>query len=73
LTIQTLNLVTNIEHMKSEKILVEVIKHQKFQKQRKVMQMLSSLQFFIDKAEAFATERFAALQCMRPIRCSAFD
>mmetsp|Transcript_24965 Transcript_24965/g.82262 ORF Transcript_24965/g.82262 Transcript_24965/m.82262 type:complete len:209 (+) Transcript_24965:1525-2151(+) len=56
LTIQTLNLVTNIEHMKSEKILVEVIKHQKFQKQRKVMQMLSSLQFFIDKAEAFATE-----------------
>eukprot|EP00960_Hanusia_phi_P002268 65086-Hanusia_phi.AAC.3 len=52
---------------------VEVIKHQKFEKQRKVMQMLSSLQvilvisrsvpmtslvqFFIDKAEAFTSER----------------
>jgi len=52
--LQLLNLVTCIETMKNEPILIDVIKQQRYEKQRKVTQILSSLQFFLDQAEALS-------------------
>mmetsp|Transcript_38397 Transcript_38397/g.90634 ORF Transcript_38397/g.90634 Transcript_38397/m.90634 type:complete len:998 (-) Transcript_38397:84-3077(-) len=50
--LQLLNLVTSIEIMKNEDMIVSVIKEQRFLKQRKITGILSSLQFFIDQTEA---------------------
>mmetsp|Transcript_10060 Transcript_10060/g.24625 ORF Transcript_10060/g.24625 Transcript_10060/m.24625 type:complete len:739 (-) Transcript_10060:31-2247(-) len=49
--IQTFNMVTSIETMKREVLLIEVVKHQKHEKQKKALHVLSTLQFFLDQAE----------------------
>mmetsp|Transcript_12360 Transcript_12360/g.19485 ORF Transcript_12360/g.19485 Transcript_12360/m.19485 type:complete len:469 (+) Transcript_12360:91-1497(+) len=56
LSIQTLNFVTAIELMKHEKLVIEVIKHQRYEKQKKVIHILTSLQFFLDKAEQLSID-----------------
>jgi len=53
-TIGYLNIITSIETMKKEGLLVEVIKAQKYEKHQQALDVLKSLQFFMHKIEMLA-------------------